>query len=84
MQYEPTTIRKEPAADHRYGKDVSRRGDFVYAAYSDDKVIAIGATVKEARRKYQEAYRAERGIVRNPDGYVGPAHRRWNDSQFKE
>jgi len=79
MQHEPTTIRKEPASSHRYGKYVSRRGDYIYAAYSDDKVIAIGATVKEARRKYREAYDAERGHVRNPDGYIGPVRRRWND-----
>ena len=59
MQYEPTTIRKEPAADHRYGKDIARHG-YVYAAYDGDTLVAIGATVKEARRLYHEAYRAER------------------------
>jgi hypothetical protein len=83
MQYEPTKIVKEPSSHHRYGKDVSRRGDYVYAAYSDDKVIAIGATVKEARRKYREAYDAERGIVRSPDGLPppNPRVRRWNEGR---
>jgi hypothetical protein len=63
MHREPTTIRKEPAADHRYGKEVSRRGGYVYAAYSDNDVIAIGATVKEARRKYRIAYYVESGVL---------------------
>jgi hypothetical protein len=86
MHWEPTTIRKEPSADHRYGKDVSRRGGYVYAAYSDDKVIAIGATVKEARMKYREAYDAERGIARNPGGLPppNPRVRRWNEGRNGE
>jgi len=68
VQFEPTKICKESAGLHRYGKDVSRRGGYVYAAYWEDKVIAIGATVKEARRLYKEAYHVERGVVPRPDG----------------
>jgi hypothetical protein len=62
VHWPPTTIRKEPAAEHRYGKDVSRHGDYVYAAYDGDNVVAIGATAKEARRKYKAAYYVERGV----------------------
>jgi hypothetical protein len=84
MHWEPTTVRKEPAADHRYGNDVSRRGGYVYAAYDGDKLIALGTTVKEARRNYRAVYDAERGRKRPVDGYVGPVRTRWNDRQFKE
>jgi len=54
MQVKPT-IRKERADLHRYGKDVSRRGNYVFAAYSPDgKLVAIAATAKEARRLYDK------------------------------
>jgi hypothetical protein len=62
MHWPPTTIRKERADLHRYGKDVSRRGDYVYAAYSGDKLIVIAASASEARWKYKAAYYVERGV----------------------
>jgi hypothetical protein len=58
MQWKPA-IRKEPAANHRYGKDTSRRGGIVYAAYDGDKLFCIAATASEARRLYREAVWAE-------------------------
>jgi hypothetical protein len=53
MQPKPKIV-KEPAANHRYGKDIARHG-YVYAAYSPDgKLVAIAATAKEARRLYDK------------------------------
>ena len=58
MRWTPKIV-KEPAANHRYGKDISRRGDYVYAAYSPDgNLVAIAATAKEARRIYTDPMRS--------------------------
>lgn len=80
MQWKPKIV-KEPAAHHRYGKDISRRGGYVYAAYSDDTLVAIGATVKEARQKYHKARDTARGVVRSADGLPPPNPRivRWDE-----
>jgi len=54
MQWKPT-LKHVPAASVPYGEQITRRGDKVWAAYSDDELIAIGATAKEARAKYARA-----------------------------
>jgi len=58
MRWTPKIV-KEPAVNHRYGKDISRRADYVYAAYSPDgKLVAVAATAKEARRIYRDPLRS--------------------------
>ncbi len=57
MQWKPT-VRKEPAASHRYGKYIARHG-YVYAAYDGAKLVAMASTAGEVRKLYREAARAE-------------------------
>jgi len=53
MQVKPTLL-KRPANTVRYGEQIARHG-YVWCAYSDDVLIAVAATVGEARRLYREA-----------------------------
>ena len=55
MQYEPT-IRKVDAASVPYGENICRRGRSVWAAYSGNKLVAVGATKAEARAHYRGHY----------------------------
>jgi hypothetical protein len=50
-------IRKVPAESVPYGESISRNGKFVWAAYDNGVLVAVGATAGEARRKYREAKR---------------------------
>jgi hypothetical protein len=52
VQHTPT-IRKVPADSVRYGREISRRGHYVYAAYDGETFVCAAATVSEARRKYR-------------------------------
>jgi hypothetical protein len=49
------TIRKQPADSVPYGPDISTTGKWVYVAYDGDVLVAVAATVREARRKYRDA-----------------------------
>jgi len=44
-----------PEAGH-YGLDITR-GKYVWAAYDGTRLVAIAATVGEAKRLYRQAYR---------------------------
>lgn len=54
MQHKPT-VKKVPADSVPYGTDICTRGNSVWAAYSGEELIAVGATAKEARAKYTRA-----------------------------
>jgi len=54
MEYKPT-VKKVPAGSVPFGTDICTRGDHVWAAYSGDELIVVGATAKEARAKYARA-----------------------------
>jgi hypothetical protein len=54
MQPTPT-IRKLAPQDVPFGPQISTRGKFVWAAYSDDKLICVAATAPGVRRMYKEA-----------------------------
>ena len=45
-------IKRIPVSAHRYGKDISRDGRWLYGAYSGDRLICVAASAPEARRKY--------------------------------
>ena len=67
MQMNPT-IRKQQADSVPYGPDISRRGGYVYCAYDGERLIAVGATVREATRKYRRSWAA--AMTKQP-GYGG-------------
>jgi hypothetical protein len=68
MQLKPT-IRKQRADSVRYGPNIAR-GPYVYCAYDADKLIAVGATVDEARRNYRRAWAAELAKGPTREGWV--------------
>jgi hypothetical protein len=45
-------VRKVPAETVPYGTDISLNGRTVWAAFHEDRVVAVAASAKEARRKY--------------------------------
>lgn len=45
---------KVPASSVPYGESISRNGRTVCAVYDGDRLVAVGATADEARRKYRE------------------------------
>ena len=49
------TLKKVPADSVPFGTDICTRGTSVWAAYSRNRLIAVGATKKEAEQKYQRA-----------------------------
>ena len=49
------TIRKQRADSVPYGPDIAR-GPYVYCAYDGEVLIAVGATVDEAKRKYRRVW----------------------------
>lgn len=55
-------VRKVPASSVPYGECVCRHGQHVYAAYEPGtgRLVCIGSTALEARRKYREARLKER------------------------
>lgn len=53
------TVRKVPADSVPFGESISRNGRTVFAAYDGERLVAVGATTEEARRKYRDAYYAE-------------------------
>jgi len=55
MQLKPT-IRKLAAGSVPYGDSISIRGNYVWGAFDGDKLVAIGATVDEAKRKYRRVW----------------------------
>jgi hypothetical protein len=57
MQPKPI-IKKQPAESVRYGPDISTTGKWVYCAYDGDRLVAVAATVKEAKRRYSRAWSA--------------------------
>jgi predicted nucleotidyltransferase len=48
------SISKVPADSVPYGDSNSRNGRTVWAAFHNDKLIAVGATHDDARRKYRD------------------------------
>jgi hypothetical protein len=56
MEYIPT-LKKVPADSVPYGEQITRRGGHVWAAYSGEQLVAVGATAKEARAKYTRVRR---------------------------
>jgi hypothetical protein len=50
MQLKPI-IRKVRPHEVRYGPDIAR-GPWVWCAFDADKLVCVGATAREARRKY--------------------------------
>jgi hypothetical protein len=46
------SVRKVAADSVPFGESISRNGKTVWAAYHDDRLIAVGATHDEARDKY--------------------------------
>lgn len=46
-------VHKVPADSVPYGESISRNGRTVWAAYDGETLVAVGATVPEARRKYR-------------------------------
>jgi hypothetical protein len=53
------TVRKVPADSVPYGTSISRNGRTVWAAFDGETVIAVAATVDEARAKYRTAQRVK-------------------------
>jgi hypothetical protein len=51
------TVRKVPADSVPYGSSISTHGNYVWAAYEGEELIAIGPTAAEARGKHREALR---------------------------
>jgi hypothetical protein len=51
-RFRELSIRKVQADSVPYGDSISRNGRTVWAAFHSDQLIAVGATVGEARRKY--------------------------------
>lgn len=73
MQIEPT-IRKVKAGSVPYGDQITRRGNYVWAAYDADRLVCVGATAKEARSKYRRLRRGTtvgRPPVTYPDELEG-------------
>ena len=64
LPLKPDVIRKVPADSVPFGPETCTRGTHVWAAYVDAKLICIGATAKQARKRY---YR-----VRLGDSYGRP------------
>jgi hypothetical protein len=54
------SVRKVAASSVRYGDSVSRHGRTVWAAYCGERLVSVGATAGEARRKYYAAMKAEK------------------------
>jgi hypothetical protein len=52
-------VRKVPADSVPYGSSITRNGRTVWAAYDVDKLIAVGATADEARRKFKDLVRSK-------------------------
>src|ERR1700722_13753380 len=53
------TIRKVPADSVPYGDSISRNGRTVHAAYDGERLVCLGASADEARRKCIGILRAE-------------------------
>jgi hypothetical protein len=51
-------IRKQRRDTVLYGTDIAR-GPCIYCAYDGDKLVAVGATVEEAKRKYRRIWAEE-------------------------
>lgn len=67
MQLQPT-IRKLPVDSVTYGKDISLNGRWVWGAYDGERLVVVGATVKEAKRKYRAVWHEKwvtAGMVRS-------------------
>jgi hypothetical protein len=64
------SVRKVAASSVRYGDSISRDGRTVWAAYCGERLVSVGATAGEARRKYYAARAAEKqaGAGRSKDG----------------
>ncbi len=61
MQIKPRIV-KQPADSVPYGTDIARHGPWVYVAYDEnDRRIAVGATVREARELYRRAWSGSYG-----------------------
>lgn len=59
-QYTPE-VRKVRADSVPYGESISRNGRTVWAAYDGERLVAVGATAEEARRKGREARKRAEG-----------------------
>ncbi len=57
IRFRPIDTRKISADAVTYGRDISGGRDFVWGAYDNGVLVAVGATAPEARRKYREAKR---------------------------
>ena len=55
MQLKPI-IRKLAADTVPYGDAITTRGNYVWGAFDGDELVAIGATVDEAKRKYRRVW----------------------------
>lgn len=55
MQLKPT-IRKIPADSVLYGDVICTRGNYVRGAFDGDLLVAVGATVGEAKRGYRRVW----------------------------
>jgi streptogramin lyase len=56
-------VRKVPADSVPYGSSISTHGNYVWAAYEGDELIAIAPTAAEARGKYRDVLR-QRGVAK--------------------
>ena len=58
MPRRPTSVRKLPAESVRYGRDISRRGGYVYGAFDGERLVSVAATADGARQAYRRAWAA--------------------------
>ena len=58
---DPSTLRivKVKASSVPYGPDISRNGRTVWVALDGDRLVAVGSTASEARRKFRKVHDRE-------------------------
>jgi hypothetical protein len=76
MEYTPT-LKKVPAESVPYGDIICTCGTSVWAAYSGNTLVAVGATKKEAQQKYQRTRLGKPGPhpYRTPDAHPNKPHK---------
>jgi riboflavin synthase alpha subunit len=57
----PPIVRRVPASSVPYGESISQNGLTVWVAMDGERVVCVGATSAEVRRKYRELMKVGAG-----------------------